>query len=151
MSIKVIYFSTYLTSPPYSPADYDSMKFIDAIKGDSINKYASIPVRGKKRHLDNSTSAKVFGWFGEMVTDYFQKNSINPPVTLVPVPSSKATAASISFHRTNAIATEIANKVSGNVTVRDVLRWKKEYASARSGGPRDPLILYNNLKIAKPG
>jgi len=67
----------------------------------------------------------------------------NPETTIMP--------ASTLSHRTSTIATEIANKVGGNVTVRDVLRWKKEYASARSGGTRDPLILYNNLKITKPG
>jgi|ERR1700722_1237284 len=148
MAVTVISFATYLTrdESPWRSDDYNALKFIQAIKGEPINKWAWVPVGGISRRLDQDNADDALEWFGELAADYLNGKKLVRPVFLVPIPNSPCTAANGKVPRTARLAKAIADRMQ-NVTVLDCLRWKKVMPSARKGGSRDPQVLYENMTI----
>jgi len=55
--------------------DYDSYKWVQALKGEQLNKYALVPVKGNYRRLSNQNLPDAIQWFAELVADYLQQTS----------------------------------------------------------------------------
>ncbi len=148
MPLKVVCFARYLSGSgvKWRPCDHDVHKFIQALKGDTINKYAKVPIRGKKLGLSNANAADAIKWFGQMASDYLKGTSIKPPLYFVPIPNSTSLKTSPHQPRTALLASSLATEF-GAGEVLDVLRCEKELVSARKGGPRDAVSLYRNLVL----
>jgi len=154
MPLEVICLCTYLVTENYGlwrPQDHNASKFVKALKGETLNGYAYVPVLGVQRHLDNSNLDESIVWFGDLVASYMQQHGMNPPFVLVPVPNSSSTTKdSSSRPRTRKLARAIAAKIGQGTTVADCLRWKQNLGSARKGtgvATRDAATLYSNLAV----
>lgn len=159
MPLIAISFAQYLihdSLQKWRPEDHNALKFVKAIKGETLNGYANVPVRGRNRRLNNSNQAKAAAWFGEMAGDYLvDVVRLNPKalIGLVPLPSSDAVRGT-TFTRfparelATALAEQLAQLGIRNVKVADVLRWTEPMLSARKGGgPREPVLLYPKLTL----
>lgn len=152
MPLRVVCFCKYLCDVDleWRPDDYNAYKFIQAIKGRSLNGYAQIPVLGPVRRLTNSNLNSAIDWAGQIMADYFRRRNINPPFALVPVPGRTCTVRSHDVPRTTRLAEAIATRTGAGSQVADCLRWKKIQKAASKGGPREAEILYRNLTVIKP-
>jgi predicted amidophosphoribosyltransferase len=120
-----------------------------ALRGESIQGEATIPVCSEDRVLTNRNANDSIDWFGEMVAEYLDSCHVQPPFSLVPVPTSKSTLESSAGPWTTLLAISIASSGLDDVSVEDVLRWKQ---------PLDPpsqrqdtvAELYENLAVLKP-
>lgn len=151
MPLKVISFATYLTrsDEPWRSDDFNTMKFIKAIKGEPINKHAWIPVGGLLRRLEQDNADDAVEWFGQWAGDYLKSRRLARPLILIPVPNSSCATTNKKVPRTVRLAEVIATRLQG-VNVLDCLRWKKPMPSSHSsGGTRDPQELYDNLTVTK--
>lgn len=126
--------------------DFDSYKWVQALKGHELNKYALVPVNNVRRRLSNENLDDAVEWLGIFVGDYLKKQGITGPFLVVPVPNSDCVASSAKKPRTKRLAKAICDTLKDGSTVLDCLRWKKDLGSAsEDGGPREAEILYKNL------
>jgi len=150
MALKVVCFCGYLAnrSLGWRSEDYDSYKWVQALKGEELNKYAQVPVRGSYRRLSNQNLTSAIQWFGEFVADYLHNKQKTGPFLVIPVPNSSCVAASSVRPRTRKLAKAVCDTVHDESEVLDCLRWRKNLGSAsKEGGPREAEILYGNLTI----
>jgi hypothetical protein len=150
MSLPVVCFCGYFcnNSMRWRPEDFDSYKWVQALKGRELNKYALVPVDGVKRRLSNENLGEAVIWLGIYVADYLKEQEITGPFLVVPVPNSDCVASSTKKPRTRRLAKAICDTLNDGSTVLDCLRWKKNLGSAsEDGGPREAEILYRNLVI----
>ena len=148
MSLTIVCFCGYFcnNSMQWRSQDFDSYKWVQALKGRELNKYALVPVNGVKRRLSNDNLADAVKWFGIFVGDYLKKQGTNGPFLVVPVPNSDCVASSTKKPRTRRLAKAICDTLDDGSTVLDCLRCKKDLGSAsEDGGPRETAILYRNL------
>jgi hypothetical protein len=156
--LPVTSFCTYRTSgspPPWRNADFCGNFFAKVIKGETIGGYGDITVRGQTCRVQNDNRAQVLAWFGQMAADFLKSDDINREATfsLVPLPSHDAVVGA-KFTRfpardmAKALAAELKRLKVPNVSVADVLRFKRPLASARSGGgTRDPRVLFDEMTV----
>src|SRR6267143_3346780 len=88
---------SYLVTNDYGlwrPQDHNASKFVKAVKGETLNGYAYVPVLGVRRHLNNANLDDSVEWLGDMVASYMQEAAMEPPFVLVPVPNSSITTKS---------------------------------------------------------
>ena len=153
MPLTVVSFATYLSAPgtQWRFKDWDAYKYVQALKGNSIKKFARIPVLGTLRHLEQSNANDTLGWFAEMAYAYLAQKQTPAPLVLVPVPNSSCVLNTNSIPRTFFQAQALAMRLV-QATVLDCLRWKvaKEKASGGGGGTRNPQLLYDNLALIVP-
>jgi hypothetical protein len=155
--MKVVWFST-ASGQPSDPGSKGSSAhaFLAALKGGRVNGECLIPVGSNQRILSKSNLDDAIDWFGEMVAGYLQRQSIAPPLFLVPIPNSEITLESSRPPWTSLLAMAIASKLESDVAVLDLLRWRKRLPEpAPQTPPRDVGKLYANLavtrKIERPG
>src|SRR5262245_49227024 len=94
---------------PLSIETWHAKKFIDAIKGRPVNKWAEIPVPlgGSKRILEQRNAADAIPWYGEMLRAYLRQPT--KAAVLVPIPPSDGLSAdNASEWRATMIAQAIA-------------------------------------------
>jgi hypothetical protein len=149
MALRVISFATYLTNVDvaWRGEDYDALKFVKAIKGKPINKYAHVPVGKVRRLLQERNADDTIGWFGEMAMAPTRDLRIPHPLILVPIPNSSCTTTNGKVPRTTRLAKALAVQLGGEVW--DRLRWKTIMTPSSQGGTRDPQELYDNLVVTK--
>ena len=150
MSFAVTCFCGYLCncSQAWRSEDYDSYKWVQALKGHQLNKHAYIPVRGENKRLSNENLASAIEWFGIFVADYLKKEKIAGPFLVIPIPNSENVVGSTTRPRTRRLAKSICDTLNDGSYVVDCLRWKKNLGSAsKEGGPREAGTLYRNLAI----
>jgi hypothetical protein len=149
LSLTTVTFSAYLVGPYPRPGNpgrvYDAHDFIDAIKGDPINGWAYVPVRGVLRRLETANRDDAIEWFGQMAADYYRATIDELPIQLVPVPNKAAVRDSGVTPRTLRLAEAIQRNIGATAIVSDVLRWQIRLARAHENGPRDFTTLYNAL------
>jgi hypothetical protein len=101
MALRTFSFCTYFTdfgnlSGKAAKGTYHACKFIKAIKGEGVSKYAYVPVpiyNGQQRYLENANRDDVFGWFGEMVAGLVGSRTEKArPLSFIPIPSSECTS-----------------------------------------------------------
>jgi hypothetical protein len=152
MPLSVTTFCTYLSTTDHGvwrPQDHAAAKFVKALKREKFRGYAYVPVLGVWRFLDNGNLPDSVSWFADMVADYIESNSMNPPFELVPVPNNDNTSGSPKRPHTYALARAIQARIRGESKVLDCLRWKSELGSVREGaGSRNPASLYQNLFVS---
>jgi predicted amidophosphoribosyltransferase len=148
MPLTVVSFCYYLIRDPavkWRGIDHDASKFMKAIKGDSINGYATVPINGQKRRLDSSNAEDAKKWFAAWSAKRLADIYRVKPIVLVPVPSSDTVVSSTTISRAGEIARLVAAKLN-TATVADILRWTKPMDSSRKKkGPRSPGMLYPSL------
>jgi len=152
LSLTTISFSAYLVGryPPPNPGRvYDAHDFIDAIKGDPVNKYAYVPVRGVRKYLSNSNRDDAIEWFGQMAADYYKQEypADALEIVLVPVPNKAALVSNSVTPRTARLADAVRRNIGDRAIVKDVLRWRKRLLRAHEGGPRDFPTLYDAMLL----
>lgn len=150
MALAVVCFCGYFcnNSMAWRPEDFDSYKWVQALKARELNKYALVPVRGVKRRLSSENLAEAAEWLGTFVSDYLNKAQVKGPFLVVPVPNSNCVAGSTIKPRTRRLAKAICDSLENGSAVLDCLRWKKNLGSASvDGGPREAGILYRNLIV----
>jgi predicted amidophosphoribosyltransferase len=153
MPLRVVSFCGYFCnhSMQWRPEDWTSYKFVQALKGKDLNKYADVLVRGQFNRLSNDNRDDAAKWFGFFVADYLTKREVAGPFLVVPVPNSSCTVSSQARPRTRKLARAICDALGDGSTVLDCLRWKENLGSAsKEGGPREPKVLYGNLVLALP-
>jgi predicted amidophosphoribosyltransferase len=150
MALRVISFATYLTNVDvvWRGEDYDALKFVKAIKGKPINKYAYVPVGKAKRLLQERNADDAITWFGEMAMAPTRDLRIPRPLVLVPIPNSSCTTTNGKVPRTTRLAKALLVQL-GEGEVWDRLRWKTSMTPSSQGGTRDPQELYDNLVVTK--
>jgi hypothetical protein len=151
MPLEVVCFCGYYMNKavPSRQEDWYSYKWIQALKGHSVNGYAKVPVRGVSKRLTHENRSSAVEWFGIFVGDYFESGDIGGPFVVVPVPNSDCTGDSGVKPRTRKLAKAICDVFDDGSFMVDCLRWKKNLGSAREGGPREPDILFKNLALQK--
>jgi predicted amidophosphoribosyltransferase len=150
MPLAVVCFCGYFCNyrMAWRSEDYDSYKWVQALKGRKLNKYALVLVRGVKRRLSTENLPEAAKWFGTYVSDYLNSTGRNGPFLVVPVPDSRCVADSTTRPRTRKLAKAICDALKDGSVVLDCLRWKKNLGSAsEDGGPREVGILYRNLVV----
>ena len=150
MPLRVVSFCSYLTSGERRPKDYDTYKFVQAIKGCELNGYASVPVCGRSLHLNNRNRAETADWFAEMATDYLRGTAVKTPLMLIPVPSSNMTVGASSDFTALRLARAMAVRLNDGTEVHDCLRWSTAMEPAHDGGTRDARCLYSRLRLRPP-
>src|SRR5260370_26378286 len=151
MPLKVVSLATCLTGrdEPWRPDDYNAMKFIKAIKGESLNKHAWVPVGGTLRRLENDNADDAIDWFGEWASGCVKGKHLARPLLLVPVPNSSCAVTNKKVPRIFRLAEAIASRLQ-RVDVLDCLRWEKPMRSSHSmGGTRDRQELYDSLVVTR--
>jgi hypothetical protein len=158
-SFPVYTFCTYRkrNAESYSEAEYHAYKFVMALKGKRLNKYAWITVRGERKRLDNESAREAPRWLAMMAADALSADSglwsAHRRTLLMPVPDSDCSRGTAAVPRNLAVASETA-ALLGNVRLRvvDALRWTQPMLSSRAGGPRmaDELLQSLALKQELP-
>jgi len=134
----------------WRPEDFDSYKWVQALKGRSLNMHAFVPVRGENKRLSNSNLDDAIKWFGVYVADYLKKHKIVGPFLVVPVPNSDSLATSTTKPRTRKLAKAVCDELDDGSTTVDCLRCRRNLGSAsKEGGPREAEIIYRNLTVLK--
>jgi predicted amidophosphoribosyltransferase len=152
MATKVVTFCGYFCNlaMQWRPEDHDSHKFIQAIKGEEMNMYGYVPVRGVRQRLSNANADDAVGWFATFVLDHLTAKKLKGPFLVVPLPNSDTTVDSSSKPRTKRLAKAICNALNDGSKVLDCLRFKQDLGSAREeGGSREASVLYGNLALLK--
>lgn len=152
MPLTVVSFATYLSAigTAWRNQDWDTYKFIKAIKGKPFKYSAHVPVVGTLRYLDMSNANQSLGWFAEMANAFLWEKQTPGPLVLVPLPNSSCALNTNTIPRTFFQAQALAQKLN-NTTVLDCLRWKVATESASGGGgTRNPQELYDNLAVITP-
>jgi hypothetical protein len=151
MPLAVVCFCGYFCNhiSPWRPEDFDSYKWVQALKGRELNKYAFVPVNGVNRRLSNENLADAVQWFGTFVVTYLTKQKITGPFLVVPVPNSDSVSAS-SRPRTRKLAKAVCDTLKDGSVVLDCLRCRNDLGSAsKEGGPRESENLYKNLAVVE--
>jgi hypothetical protein len=152
MPLAVACFCGYFCndSMAWRSEDFDSYKWVQALKGRALNKHAFVPVQGTNKRLSNANLDDAATWFAIFVTDYLKHQKIKGPFLVVPVPNSDCVVGTTTKPRTRKLAKAICDTLKDGSTVLDCLRWKKNLGSAsKEGGPRKASVLYGNLTVLK--
>ena len=145
--LKLVWFCTGSSDPTEQiSANISALNFLRALKGERITGEATIPMAGKLRRLNNDNLDEAIDWFGEMVANYFLRQSIPPPFFVVPIPDTNTTLESSAGPWTSLTAMAIASKFEGEAEALDVLRWKKGMSSLGTEA-KDPARLCENLAV----
>jgi hypothetical protein len=150
MPLAIVCFCGYFcnNSIGWRGEDFDSYKWVQALKGRELNKYALVPVRGVTRRLSNENLPDAWEWLGIYVSDYLKAKAIRGPFLVVPVPNSNCVAGSTTKPRTRKLAKAVCDALEDGSAMLDCLRWKKNLGSAsKDGGPREAETLYRNLVV----
>lgn len=152
MPLVVVCFCGYFCNQtmPWRSEDFDSYKWVQALKNRALNKHAYVPVQGTSKYLSNANLGDAAKWLGVFVADYLKKCKVTGPFLVVPVPNSDCVASSNTKPRTRKLAKAICDTLADGSTVLDCLRWKRNLGSASDhDGPRETEILYGNLAVLR--
>ncbi len=148
--LHVVCFSTYVSErTQQTNRHHDVRNFLLALRGEEVEGESKIPVRAEERTLTSHNANDSIDWFGEMVTAYLETCHIQPPFSLVPVPTSKTTLDLSAGPWTSLLAISIASNGLDDVSILDVLRWNQPLEPPSQ---RDQTVseLYENLAILQP-
>ena len=149
--LHVVCFSTYVSETTQQTSrHHDVRNFLLALRGEQIQGESTIPVGGEERALTQLNVNDSIDWFGEMVTRYLETCHIQPPFSLVPVPTSedhsRVQCGSVDLASGDLDRVERAR--SGPPSV-DVLRWKQPLQPPSQRG-QTVSELYENLAMLEP-
>ena len=148
--LRTISCCTYLTSTdnPWRPDDYVASKGVKLLKGDIINGYFDINLRGTSTRITNSNATV---WVDDVVPKRmakYLKEAFPEKTTLVPIPNSNVTRIEGPDFKTLKLAAAIAVSAGSNYDVCPALVFKEQQVSSRKGGPRNPFHCEQAYKYA---
>ena len=131
----------------FSDETWTAKKFVDALKGKTINGYGWVPTpSGRRWKLQEATKDKAFDAFARLAAPHITYP--NRKKLIVPLPSSSATSASlVERGRTHRMAEALARHL--NAEVEALLWWSTSMQKAHQGGPRYPDKLYPYLEVGE--
>src|SRR5437667_12245489 len=115
---------------PWRSEDYDSFRWVKALKGEEVNGYGSVPVNGVQKRLTNANLASAVDWFGIIAANYLKKRKITSPFLVVPVPNSGCVVTSSTKPQTRKLAKAVCDALKAGSSVVDCMRWKNNLGSA---------------------
>jgi hypothetical protein len=144
--IKVVTLAQYLTETAvqWRNEDHCASKFVKAVKGEPFRGYATVPVCGRREHLDSSNSGKAILWAAEMAPAALQTIGVKffpnaPPYWILPMPSSSTTTAMPRVRgRAHLVADAMAAAHPTLFQVLDLLSFRTAMQPSRKGGTRNP-------------
>ena len=129
--------------------DFNATKFVHAIKGERMNGYGHVPVRGVSMRLDNQNASQAARWFGLWAAGQLAGLVPMPTrIALIPIPNSGAVTGGPGDFKTKLLADEILPHLGARASVAPVLTWREPMRRSHDGGTRDPCELFENLHCA---
>lgn len=131
--MRVLALGAYLTrtDSPWRGPDHESRKLVLLLKGDDINGFAHIrlPEQPPFRITSDEASRKVaLEAFGRWAAARLQQEVDEPPVALVPIPSSACTDFEDKAFPSYELAESIVRALpGGDVRIEDVLRFRQSH------------------------
>jgi hypothetical protein len=139
-------YASYEGTPhEWGQAEFDAMKLVQTLKGNAINGYATLKkLDGGWATFRTGTPEGAFDlwgqWAGAKACEILPGGGL-----LVPVPSS--TCLAIGADVKGRKLAEAAQAHAAPFTVTDALHWAVQFAKSAEGGPRDPRVLFENLRV----
>ena len=126
-------------------ADFDATMLVQAVKGLPLKpkQYATVKIGNAWRRIDHTNADLAMQWFAEWAAS---KINTPGPKVLIPIPGSSTLIGDPPSFRTARIADAIAAASNRTVTVAPILRFRQAMQPSRSGGSRDPQVIYDNLR-----
>jgi hypothetical protein len=148
LPIKTVSLFTYRTHGwNWSSAEISVLRFVRALKGESVGDRRHVLVNGVLRSLGDENADEAFGWFGEMTIGVLEDELGTTSVVLVPVPDS---VSGLGVERCRTFWLADAVRERSCAVVLDVLRWNEPKRKAHEGGPRAPSELLSRLRLRCP-
>jgi hypothetical protein len=145
MPIRTVSFFSYRThGSDWRPAEIAVLRFIRALKGESVGDRRDVVVNGLSRSLGDENADEALDWFGEMATEVLEDELGTTRVVLVPVPDS---ASALRAERCRTVWLSEAVSSKSCAVVQDVLRWNVPKPKAHEGGPRSASELLARLRL----
>lgn len=147
--IRVVSFCSYLTSGDVVWADnnYRALNAVRLVKGEEPTRDLTITYKGEKSTYNLQSCDEFLDNVVANVMAASIEEDFGKPVTLVPIPGSKITSVSSPKFRTLRLANSIANHLNGGCTAVPSIVFKQEMLSSRKGGPRDPYVLLDAMRL----
>lgn len=129
----------------------DAQDFIKAIKGLEIRGiYARIPILGRFIRITRADASPAVDGFARWAAGCLEDNG---PYILIAIPPGSAVVGTAAGHRTDAVASKIADASGGRASMLSLFRWQTQMPSTRDGGTRDPRQIFQNLtceRVSRP-
>jgi hypothetical protein len=143
--VKSICYYLTVTDVEWRDQDYSVNKLVKVIKGQEFRGYMTLRVSGEFRRFTYDDSEKIINLVAKKMGKIIENEGIQSPI-LVPVPNSVGVIGVEDFE-TNKLANKIAGFMKNGAEARSVLRWKRKLEKSHMGGSRNPIFLFNELKI----
>lgn len=125
--------------------DYDAYKFVQALKGNPPNGYATLrKLDGTWAKITAENTEPAFKLFGEWASAKLTSLGLTSGL-LVPVPASSCLQIGTDA-KGRKLAQAIADHAAG-FSVCEAIRWDQQLVKSSEGGPRDPDVLLPNLRF----
>lgn len=146
--IRVLSRAAYRTSidQDWRPIDHQMNKLVKILKGEPINGFLDLQVAGRTRRYTQENAETLLPVIHFAIAAKL-RSEMDGNFSLVPVPNKRAVLGVDAFP-TRTSAEAIAAIIGDRASVAPCLRWKALLAKARSGGPRNPDILADNLELS---
>lgn len=125
--------------------DYDAYKFVQALKGNPPNGYATLrKLDGTWAKITADDTDPAFKLFGEWAAAKLASVGLTAGL-LVPIPASSCLQIGAD-PKGRKLAQSIADHASG-FSVCEAIHWDQQLPKSSEGGPRDPDVLLPNLRF----
>ncbi|WP_156347859.1 phosphoribosyltransferase [Sphingomonas sp. Leaf231] len=140
-------YASYEGEHPWRDPEHVAHKFIQILKGEQANGHAWLPrPSGGTVKISTALATNAFDvwgrWAASVLTGIYPDGA-----SLVPIPSASCVAVGTDA-KGRALAEAIVIHAPKFQAV-DALHWIEEWPKARNGGPRDPDVLVENVKIGR--
>jgi hypothetical protein len=144
MGINVTAISWYYTGDQtWRQQDWDSYKFVKAVKEQTINGWVDLPTNPPTR-LQASNVHLARDLFALAVAARVRRLVAPMPTIVVPIPSKSVLVDSTDEFTAGDLAGRVAANL-GVIAVPDALHWDSLLLRAHEGGSRDPTFLFEHL------
>ncbi len=150
--MNVFSFVRYTRSGPLSAGDRNAAMLVRAIKAMSGWQPSGAGKLCRACSLDTRNIEQVLGWFGTLGALVLRSQNLQPPVVIVPIPSSGRVFCSQGrpVSRTFWLADAIVKRSKGLAVICDPLSWDCERKPSHCGGSRDAASLCQRLVLSLP-
>jgi hypothetical protein len=145
---SLICYLTEVEGVTWRGQDHTANKIVHVAKGDPINGYFEVKVRGKTRRITQSNCDKFVPLLIKVLSAKIAE-TVDGDFAIVPIPNSSVTIANRDAFRTLDYAQNIASTIGPRAIAIPAIRWKEEKLSARKGGSRDPQVHFENLHVVQ--
>jgi len=121
---------------------------VKALKGDPINGYFDLTIKGSKRRFTQQNVAEFVAIIPEVLAQVILSKT-EGSATLVPIPNSQVTHLDIAGFRTLYLARGISDHSRGRLTAIPALVFATPQTSARKGGTRNKTHIEGAYRIVQ--